>query len=48
MTGGPTKRKSFNFLLLARSQFCEDEQTKRKLFDFLLHAHSLKPHSSKL
>ncbi|MDT2768093.1 hypothetical protein P7G58_04355 [Globicatella sulfidifaciens] len=39
--GRPTKRKSFDFLLLVYSQLCGGGQTKRKLTDFLLLAHSL-------
>ena len=39
--GRPTKRKSFDFLLLVYSQLCGGGQTKRKSFDFLLLVHSL-------
>ncbi|WP_455338505.1 hypothetical protein [Globicatella sanguinis] len=38
--GRQTKRKLFNFLLLANSQLCGDRQTKRKSFNFLPLAHS--------
>ncbi|WP_455339108.1 hypothetical protein [Globicatella sanguinis] len=38
--GRPTKRKSFDFLLLVYSQLCGGGQTKRKSFDFLLLVHS--------
>ncbi|WP_455339502.1 hypothetical protein [Globicatella sanguinis] len=38
--GRPTKRKSFDFLLLVYSQLCGGGQTKRKSFDFLLLVYS--------